>query len=46
MGEWWSYGMADLLMFSPRTWNRLLELHNRAWWPLQPVAMVMGIGLL
>lgn len=45
MGEWWSYGVADLLMFSPRTWYRLLELHNRAWWPLQPVAMVMGIGL-
>jgi len=46
MGEWWSYGVSDLLMFSSRTWYRMLELHNRAWWPLQPVAMVMGIGLL
>ena len=46
MSEWWSYDLADLLMFSPRAWYRLLELHNRAWWPLQPIAMASGIGVL
>ena len=46
MSQWWSYGLGDFLMFSPRTWYRLLELHNRAWWPLQPLAMALGIGLI
>jgi len=46
MTEWWTYGLADFLMFSGRTWYRMLELHNRAWWPAQPFLMVAGTGLV
>ena len=46
MSEWSTYGLSDFLMFSGRTWYRMLELHNRAWWPLQPVLMAVGTGLL
>lgn len=28
MSEWWSYGLRDLLLFSPRTYYRLFELYN------------------
>jgi hypothetical protein len=38
MTEWWTYGLSDFLMFSPRTWQRTLELHNREWFPLQALA--------
>ncbi len=46
MGEWSSYRLDDFLMFSPRAWYRMLELHHRAWWPLQAVAAALGAGLL
>lgn len=45
MGEWSTYSLDDFLMFSPRAWYRMLELHNRAWWPLQIVAAAMGLCL-
>ena len=28
MSEWWTYRLSDFLMFSPRTYHRLFELHN------------------
>ncbi len=31
MSEWWTYELSDFLMFSPRTWLRLLEMHNSHW---------------
>lgn len=34
MSEWWTYRPEDLLLFAPRTYWRLFELHNEAWWPL------------
>ena len=46
MGEWSTYSLGDFLMFSPQAWYRMLELHNRAWWPLQIVAAALGTGLL
>lgn len=46
MGEWSTYSLDDFLMFSPRAWYRMLELHHRAWWPLQVVAAMLGAGLL
>lgn len=46
MGEWWTYRPDDFLMFSLRAWYRLLELHNRAWWPMQAVAVMLGAGLM
>ena len=45
MGEWSTYSLDDFLMFSARAWYRMLELHNRAWWPLQIVAAALGLCL-
>ena len=28
MSEWWTYTLSDFLLFSPRTYHRLFELHN------------------
>lgn len=42
MSEWWTYRLADFLMFSPATYQRLFELHNAAWWPAQTVAVALG----
>lgn len=36
MSEWWTYSLSDFLMFSAGTYWRLFELHNEAWFPLQP----------
>jgi hypothetical protein len=33
-------------MFAPRTYWRLFELHNEAWWPLQPVAVALALGAM
>ncbi|MBI5721144.1 MAG: hypothetical protein HZC37_26020 [Burkholderiales bacterium] len=38
-----TYAPSDFLMFAPRTYWRLFELHNEAWWPLP--LMLPGIGL-
>lgn len=46
MSEWWSYGAGDLLLFAPRTYWRLVELHNQAVWPLHPVAILLAAGIL
>jgi hypothetical protein len=40
MSEWWSYTLSDFLLFSPRTYYRLFELHNAEWWPAHFVAVV------
>ncbi|WFM70741.1 DUF6064 family protein [Halomonas sp. CKK8] len=41
-GAWWSYRPEDLLMFSPRVYARLFELHNQALWPAQLLALALG----
>jgi hypothetical protein len=49
MTEWWSYTLSDFLLFSPRTYYRLLERHNEAVWPMQILALGLGLvifGLL
>lgn len=46
MSEWWTYGLSDFLMFSARTWQRTLELHNRAWFPFQALATLAVAVLL
>ena len=33
MEDWLTYRLSDLLLFSPRAYYRLFELHNRALWP-------------
>jgi hypothetical protein len=45
MSEWWTYGLRDLLLFSPDTYYRLFELYNLEWWPLQAVALALGATL-
>jgi hypothetical protein len=46
MEEWWSYSLSDFLLFSPRTYYRLLQRHNEAVWPAQILTVALGIGLL
>ena len=46
MSEWWTYRLADFLLFSPETYYRLFELHNNAVWPAQLVAALTGLAIL
>ena len=46
MTEWWTYRPADLLLFSERTYWRLFELLNWAFWPMQYVALLLGLAML
>ena len=46
MSEWWTYRVADFLMYSARTWYRLIEQYNTAFWPLQLVALLLGLVVL
>ena len=41
MSEWWTYRPEDFLLFSPRVYWRLFELHNAAWWPAQFAAIAL-----
>lgn len=44
MSEWWTYSVADFLLFSPATYQRLFELHNRSVWPAH--VLTAGAGML
>lgn len=46
MSEWWTYRLSDFLMFSPRTYGRLIEAYNAAYWPAQVVVLVVAVGVL
>jgi Family of unknown function (DUF6064) len=46
MSEWWSYTLEDFLLFSPRTYWRLVVLHNEAVWPLQILTLLLGAAVL
>ncbi len=46
MSEWWTYRPSDFLMFSARTWGRLLEAHNREAWPFQLALLAIGLAVL
>lgn len=46
MSEWWTYRLSSFLMFSPRTYWRLIELHNLDVWPAHLAALVLGLVLL
>ena len=43
MPEWWTYGLSDFLLFSPRTYYRLIERHNAAVWPAHVVTLALGL---
>ena len=46
MSEWWTYSLSSFLLFSPRTYYRLFELYNADVWPLQIVALALGLAIL
>jgi hypothetical protein len=43
--EWSTYELADLLLFSPRTYYRLFESTNTSIWPAQFLALGLGAAL-
>jgi hypothetical protein len=46
MEEWWSYTISDFLLFSPRTYYRLLQRHNQTVWPTQILTLGVGFTIL
>jgi len=46
MSEWWTYRPSDFLMFAPRTYWRLFELHNAQWWPLQGLVLLAALACI
>jgi len=44
MPEWSTYTLSDFLMFSPRTYWRMVELHNRDFWPLHVLLLAGGLA--
>jgi len=46
MSEWWTYRLYDFLLFTPRTYYRLFELYNAAIWPVQILAIAIGVLLI
>ena len=46
MSEWWKYTISDFLLFSPRTYYRLIERYNEAVWPGQLAALALGTVIL
>lgn len=46
MSEWWTYRPEDFLLFSPRVYWRMFELHNAALWPLQVLALAAGLTIV
>jgi len=43
MSEWWTYRAVNFLLFSPRVYWRMFELHNAALWPLHVVTLAAGL---
>jgi len=46
MSEWWKYHISDFLLFSPRTYYRMIERHNHAVWPGQLATLALGVVIL
>ena len=46
MSEWWTYRLTSFLLFSPRTYYRLLELYNLAIWPAQLAGIAIGLVII
>jgi hypothetical protein len=43
MSEWWRYHISDFLMYSARTFYRLVEQFNHALWPVHLLALLLGL---
>lgn len=46
MSDWWTYRPEDFLLFSPRVYWRMFELHNGEWWPLHIATLAAGIAVV
>jgi len=46
MTEWWTYRLNSFLLFSARTYQRLIDHYNTDVWPLLLATLLCGIGLL
>lgn len=46
MSEWWTYRPEDFLLFSPRVYWRMFEMHNAQVWPLHLVTFAVGLVLV
>lgn len=46
MSEWWTYRPEDFLLFSPRVYWRMFELHNAELWPLHIVTLAAGLAII
>lgn len=46
MSEWWTYRLSDFLMYTPRSFERLLEAYNIWLFPAQAVALAAAAGLV
>lgn len=46
MSEWWTYRPEDFLLFSPRVYWRMFELHNAQYWPLHLLTLVAGLAMI
>lgn len=46
MSEWWTYRLSSFLLFSARTYRRLVESYNGDVWPLQVLCLAIGLGML
>lgn len=46
MSDWQSYRLEDFIPFSPEVYFRLVERINEAWWPLQFLALGLGLAAL
>jgi hypothetical protein len=45
MSDWSSYSLEDFLLFSPRVYWRMFELHNRSFWPVHCIAILFGLAV-
>ena len=46
MSEWWTYRPEDFLLFSPRVYWRMFDLHNAELWPLHVLTLAAGLVIL
>ena len=45
MSDWWTYRPEDFLLFSPRVYWRMFELHNAAFWPFHLATIGAGLAI-
>lgn len=46
MSDWWTYRLSDFLLFSPRTYYRMIERFNEAFWPAPVFTLTLGCMML